>query len=72
MDNIAGVNRSTNILNGSMGVSFDNGVSLQVWGRNLNNDQSYISAFPGVVQGATINGYPTQPRTYGASARYTF
>ena len=72
VDNIAGVNRSTNILNGSVGVSFDNGVSLQVWGRNLNNDQSYTSAFPGVVQGATINGYPSQPRTYGASARYTF
>ena len=72
VDNIAGVDRSTNILNGSVGVSFDNGVSLQVWGRNLNNDQSYTSAFPGVVQGATINGYPSQPRTYGASARYTF
>lgn len=72
VDNIAGVNRSTNILNGSIGMSFDNGVSLQIWGRNLNNDQSYTSAFPGVVQGATINGYPSQPRTYGASARYTF
>lgn len=72
VDNIAGVNRSTNILNGSVGLSFDNGVSFQVWGRNLNNDQSYTSAFPGVVQGATVNGYPSQPRTYGASARYTF
>jgi len=70
--NIDGVNRSTNILNGSIGLSFDNGVSLQVWGRNLNNDQSYTSAFPGVVQGATVNGYPSQPRTYGASARFTF
>ncbi len=72
VDNIAGVNRSTNILNGSVGLSFDNGVSFQVWGRNLNNDQSYTSAFPGVVQGATVNGYPSQPRTYGASARYSF
>lgn len=72
VDNIAGVNRSTNILNGSIGLSLDNGVSFQIWGRNLNNDQSYTSAFPGVVQGATINGYPSQPRTYGASARYTF
>jgi len=72
VDNIAGVNRSTNILNGSIGLSLDNGVSFQVWGRNLNNDQSYTSAFPGVVQGATVNGYPSQPRTYGASARYTF
>jgi len=72
VDNIAGVNRSTNILNGSIGLGFDNGLSFQVWGRNLNNDQSYTSAFPGVVQGATVNGYPSQPRTYGASARYSF
>ena len=72
VDNIAGVNRSTNILNGSIGLSMDNGLSFQVWGRNLNNDQSYTSTFPGVVQGATVNGYPSQPRTYGASARYTF
>lgn len=72
VDPIEGINRSTNILNGSVGISFDNGVSFQVWGRNLNNDQSYTSAFAGVVQGATINAYPNQPRTYGASARYKF
>ena len=72
VDNILGVNRSTNIFNGSIGLNLDNGVALQVWGRNLNNDQSYTSAFPGVVQGATVNGYPNQPRTYGASLRYTF
>lgn len=72
VDNIEGVNRSTNILNGSIGLGFDNGVSLQIWARNLNNDQSYTSAFPGVVQGDTVNAYPSQPRTYGASARYTF
>ena len=72
VDNIAGVDRSTNILNGSVGLSLENGLSLQVWGRNLNNDQSYTSAFPGVVQGATVNGYPSQPRTYGASLRKTF
>lgn len=72
VDNIEGVERSTNIFNGSIGVSFDNGVSAQIWGRNLNNDKSYTSAFPGVVQGSTINGYPSQPRTYGASLRYNF
>ncbi|MEP3654348.1 MAG: TonB-dependent receptor [Litorimonas sp.] len=72
VDNIAGVDRSTNIINGSIGLALDNGLSVQVWGRNLNNDQSYTSAFPGVVQGSTINGYPSQPRTYGASLRKTF
>jgi len=72
VDNIAGVDRATNIINGSIGLDLDNGLSLLVWGRNLNDDQSYTSAFPGVVQGATVNGYPSQPRTYGASARYSF
>jgi outer membrane receptor protein involved in Fe transport len=72
VDNIAGLTRSTNIINASAGVGFDSGVSFMIWARNLNNDQSYTSAFPGVVQGATINAYPSQPRTYGASVRYTF
>ena len=72
VDNIAGVDRSTNILNGAIGLNLDNGVGLRLWARNINNDQSYTSAFPGVVQGATVNGYPSQPRTYGASLRYDF
>ena len=72
VDNIAGLTRSTNIINASAGVGFDSGVSFMIWARNLNNDQSYTSAFPGVVQGSTINAYPSQPRTYGASVRYKF
>ena len=72
VDNIADVSRETNSVNGAFGVTFDNGLSLRLWGRNLFNDQTYISAFPGVVQGATINAYPNQPRTYGASVRYNF
>ncbi len=72
VDNIADVYRSTNIINGSLGVTLDNGLGVQLWVRNLNKDESYTSTFPGVVQGATVNGYPSQPRTYGASLRKTF
>jgi outer membrane receptor protein involved in Fe transport len=72
VDNIAGVNRSTNIINGSIGVTLDSGLGVQAWVRNLNKDQSYTSTFPGVVQGATVNGYPSQPRTYGVSLRKSF
>jgi len=72
VDNILGVDRSTNQVNGSIGLNLDNGVSFLIWGRNLTKDESYTSAFPGVVQGATVNAYPNQPRTYGGSVRYTF
>jgi outer membrane receptor protein involved in Fe transport len=72
VDNIAGVNRETNSVNASFGIDLSSGLSLRLWGRNVFNDETYTSAFPGVVQGATINAYPNQPRTYGASLRYNF
>lgn len=72
VDNIADVDRKTSSFNGSLGFDFNNGLNVRVWGRNLFNDETYTSAFPGVVQGATINAYPNQPRTYGVSARYSF
>ncbi len=72
VDNIADVDRETSSVNAALGFSFPSGVSLRFWGRNLFNDETYTSAFPGVVQGATINAYPNQPRTYGVTARYNF
>lgn len=72
VDNIAGVNRETKSLNASLGFNLNNGLSLRLWGRNLTEHETYISAFPGVVQGTTVNAYPNQPRTFGVSARYAF
>ncbi|MEP1230602.1 MAG: TonB-dependent receptor [Litorimonas sp.] len=72
VDNIAGVNRSTNIFNGALGFNFDNGVGLRVWARNITDDRSFTSAFPGVIQAGTVNAYPNEPRTYGVSLRYSF
>lgn len=64
-----------NRLNASIGFSY-NDVDLSIWGRNLTDDQEYQAIFPGVIQSfsatPTVNGYPTRPRTYGITAKYSF
>ena len=81
VDGIEGINRSTNIFNGAVGVNFDNGVGVRFWARNITDDRSFTSAFPGVLQNDGLNGgpglgsvnvYPNEPRTYGVSLRYNF
>ena len=81
VDGIEGINRSTNILNGAIGLNFDNGIGLRFWARNITDDRSFTSAFPGVLQNDVLNGgpglgtvnvYPNEPRTYGASLRLNF
>jgi len=72
VDNIEGVDREVSQINASMGLSLGEHVDLRIWARNLNDDQYFTSAFPGVLQGATVNAYPNQPRTFGAAARYKF
>ncbi len=69
---ILGVKANTSIVNGSFGIKFDGGYGVQIWGRNLFGQESFISAFPGVVQAGTINAYPTAPRTYGVLIRKEF
>lgn len=62
--------REVSTFNASAGLNFENGVSLQVWARNLNNDEFYSSAFPPPIQAGSFNGYPNQPRTFGATISY--
>lgn len=64
--------REQKIVNASAGLDFGNGVSMQVWARNLFNDRYISTLFPGVAQFGIVNGYPSPPRTYGINARYTF
>ncbi|MGB0906369.1 MAG: TonB-dependent receptor [Maricaulaceae bacterium] len=66
------VEREVKTFNAAAGVSFENGVSLQLWGRNIFNDEYLLSAFPGVAQAGVVNAYPNAPRTYGANLRYSF
>ncbi len=71
-DNIPGITRKVNTVNGSLGVTLNNGLELQLWGRNLFNDEYYQAVFPTVAQAGSVNGYPNQPRTFGVTARKSF
>ena len=64
--------RETKQWNAAAGVGFDNGISIEAWVRNILDDEDIQQVFPGVVQAGTFNGYPNQPRTYGANLRYEF
>ena len=66
------ITREVGTFNASAGLNFDNGVSLQVWVRNLNNDEYFLSSFPPPIQAGSFNGYPNQPRTFGATVSYEF
>lgn len=71
-DNIPGITREVNTVNGSFGVTLNNGLELQVWARNLFNDEYYQAVFPTVAQAGSVNGYPNAPRTFGITARKSF
>ena len=64
--------REVSTLNASFGLSWDNGFEAMLWGRNINNDEYLLSAFPSVAQAGSYSGYPNQPRTYGLTVRKYF
>ena len=64
--------REVSTINASVGLSWDNGFEAMVWGRNLNNDEYLMSAFPAVAQPGSYSGYPSPPRTYGLTLRKYF
>lgn len=66
------ITRKVNTLNASAGLNFDNGMSVQLWVRNLNNDKYFLSSFPPPIQAGSFNAYPNQPRTFGATFSYEF
>jgi outer membrane receptor protein involved in Fe transport len=64
--------REVNMFNASAGFTLSNGLDFNLWGRNLNDDEYLLSAFPSVAQTGSISGYPNQPRTYGLTVKYNF
>ena len=64
--------REVSMFNASAGLTWSNGFELNLWGRNLNNDEYLQSAFPSVAQEGSFSGYPNQPRTYGLTLRKVF
>ncbi|WND02986.1 TonB-dependent receptor [Temperatibacter marinus] len=64
--------REISTFNASAGLSWENGLSVQIWARNLFNDKYLMSAFPGVLQPGVINGYRNPTRTFGFNVRKEF
>jgi len=61
--------RTVNTFNAATGLALENGLSVQLWARNLFNDEYVTTVFPGVAQAGIINGYRNAPRTYGVNLR---
>lgn len=74
VDNIPAsiASREVNMINASLGATFTNGLEFNLWGRNLNEDEYLVSAFPSVAQAGSISSYPNQPRTFGLTLKYNF
>ncbi len=75
VDNISEdvASREVNLVNMSAGIAPVNGFwELQLWARNLTQDDHLLTAFPAVAQAGSISGYPNAPRTFGATVRVTY
>lgn len=75
VDNVAKevASRGTQMFNASVGIGgVDDSWSLMLWGRNLTDHESLISAFPTTASPGSYSGYPNQPRTYGITLRTEF
>jgi outer membrane receptor protein involved in Fe transport len=64
--------REVSTFNASAGLNFENGVALQLYVRNLNNDEYFLSGFPPPTQAGSFSAYPNQPRTFGINVSYDF
>lgn len=64
--------REVDALNASLTYRMDMGLQFTIWGRNLTDSRYLTTVFPSVVQAGSVSGYPSAPRTYGASVKYKF
>ena len=72
LTNFANLDRDQFLLNGGIGLEFNNGFGLQGYVRNLTNDNFLQSSFGVPGLGGLFAGYPNTPRTYGVTGRYKF
>jgi len=62
--------REVDDLTASLSYDMDNGLSLSIWARNLLDHREIGTIFDTPAQPRGISGYPNDPRTYGATARF--
>ncbi len=64
---------SQSMLNASVGISNpDQGWQLVGWIKNITDEEFAQGIFDSVAQPGSLNGYPNDPRTYGATVRLSF
>ena len=61
------LSREVSTVNASIGLAWDNGFEVLLWGRNITDDEYLTSGFPTTVQTDRVSAYPNQPRTYGVT-----
>lgn len=66
------ITREVNVINANLSWRHDNGFNVNLFGRNLTDDDFLLSAFPTVAQGGSFSGYVSQQRTYGVSVGFDF
>jgi iron complex outermembrane receptor protein len=65
--------RSYDNVNASIGLKSErDDFSLTLWGRNLTDHETLLSAFPTTAAPGSFSGYPNAPRTYGVTFRKGF
>lgn len=66
------LSREVSTLHASMGIAWENGFEVLLWGRNITDDEYLTSGFPTTVQTDRTSAYPNQPRTYGLTLTKRF
>lgn len=66
------ISRKVSQINLAATLEIGDKLQLSVWGRNVNNQRYLVTFFPSVAQTGSVSGYPSPPRTFGATARYKF
>ncbi|KUR76650.1 hypothetical protein AQZ50_12240 [Novosphingobium sp. Fuku2-ISO-50] len=60
------------LLNGKLGVVFDNGLEISVWGKNIAQTHYFSSVFNGYLTLGTAVGFQGTPRTFGGTIGFKF
>ncbi|MEM8772548.1 MAG: TonB-dependent receptor [Pseudomonadota bacterium] len=64
--------REVSLINANISYALENGFGINLWGRNLLDDDYLLSGFPTVAQSGSFSGYVNTQRTYGVSIRKDF
>lgn len=59
-------------VNARVGLRFQNGFSVSLWGKNLTDVERYVIIYDSIVQPGNYNAFPVMPRTYGIEFRMRF